>query len=163
MTFDLTEEDARWGERDLATLVETALTALFQHRHIPSTAEISILATNDARIATLNAEFRDKSASTNVLSWPSAEFPERQPATHPASPKPDPFGELSLGDLALAFETCAAEAEAASIPFEHHVTHLIVHGTLHLLGYDHINSADGDLMEKIEVEVLASLGIANPY
>jgi probable rRNA maturation factor len=76
---------------------------------------------------------------------------------------PDPEDGPELGDIALAFETCAREAAEAGIPFENHVLHLVVHGTLHLLGYDHVRDADGDLMERTEVEILASLGVPDPY
>jgi hypothetical protein len=76
---------------------------------------------------------------------------------------PDPAGGPELGDIAIAFETCDYEAAEAGLPFDHHVTHLLVHGTLHLLGYDHERDEDAEVMERIEVEVLASLGIPNPY
>jgi probable rRNA maturation factor len=96
-----------------------------------------------------------------VLSWPSRERAARVAGAVPALP--DPAEGPELGDIAIAYETCDYEAAEAGLPFEHHVTHLLVHGTLHLLGYDHESEEDGDLMERIEVEVLASLGIPNPY
>ena len=104
-------------------------------------------------IAVLNAAFRDKEAATNVLSWPSA---ERSPGT-PLTDTPE------LGDIAMAYETCVREAEAGGISLEFHTLHLLVHGTLHLLGYDHEEDADADLMEATETAILAKLGVPNPY
>ena len=72
-------------------------------------------------------------------------------------------GPLFLGDLALGFETCAREAEAAGIPLADHAAHLVVHGVLHLLGHDHASDAEAEAMEALETKVLASMGIANPY
>ena len=69
----------------------------------------------------------------------------------------------SFGDIAISYDTCAAEAEAAGKPLTDHVTHLVVHGLLHLLGYDHVRDADGDLMEATEVRILARLGLSDPY
>ena len=113
---------------------------------------------DDARIAELNAEFREKQTATNVLSWPAQEL------APPQAPTPDPFeDETELGDIALAYETCHREAEEAQLTPQAHITHLIVHGTLHLLGYDHIEDTDAELMEGLEVEILAKLGIPNPY
>jgi len=76
---------------------------------------------------------------------------------------PDPAEGPELGDLAIAWETCAREAAEAGRPFADHVAHLVVHGTLHLLGYDHMCDEDADLMERIEVEILATMGIPDPY
>jgi probable rRNA maturation factor len=149
---DVVIEDARWESLGLAALAERAgRAALRAAGGDPDGSEISLLGADDARIAALNAEFRGKPTATNVLSWPSGE--------EAAAP-----GELRfLGDLALAWETCAAEAEAAGIPPADHVTHLVVHGVLHLVGYDHEDDVEADLMEALETKILASLGVANPY
>ena len=105
---------------------------------------------DDARIAELNGDFRDKPQPTNVLSWPSEERGAAQPGAAPALPTgPDP----ELGDIAIAYETCAREAAEQGKPMADHVTHLIVHAVLHLLGYDHIRDADATLMEATEVEI----------
>jgi probable rRNA maturation factor len=155
-------EDLRWADAGFEDLAERATSATLVHLGLdPSGWEISILACDDARIAALNADFRGKPQPTNVLSWPSEDRGAEAAGQTPLPPDPDDGPEL--GDIALAFETCAREAAEAGIPFEAHVLHLVVHGTLHLLGYDHIRDADGDLMERTEVEILASLGVPDPY
>ena len=153
--IDVIVEDARWAValEDNATRAVTAV----QSRLNVSACDVSVLGCDDARIAVLNAEFREKANPTNVLSWPE------QDLTPPALPLPDPDGTLALGDIAIAYETCAREAEEQGKSFEDHVTHLIVHATLHLLGYDHETDGDAALMEELEVEILGNLGISNPY
>ncbi|MCB1338016.1 MAG: rRNA maturation RNase YbeY [Maritimibacter sp.] len=157
MTVDLLIEDDRWQAAGLDALAERACGAALARLGVVG-AEISLLACDDARIAVLNAEFRGKPAATNVLSWPSEDRAADEPGGDPVPPE-----DLELGDIAIAWETCAREAEAAGRPFADHVTHLLVHGTLHLLGYDHIDDKDAALMEGLEVEILGKLGIADPY
>jgi probable rRNA maturation factor len=106
--------------------------------------DITIALSNDAEVHSLNKAFRNKDTSTNVLSFPSDE------------------GE-SLGDIILAFETIIKEAETTKISPLHHTLHLIIHGFLHLLGYDHEKDDDALQMEGLEVQILESLSIANPY
>jgi len=107
---------------------------------------VSLLLGDDASIAALNKEFRAKDGPTNVLSFPPA------------------GGEAGfLGDIALAAETIAAEAEFQGKSLDNHAAHIVVHGFLHLLGYDHMNEADAEKMEARERTILASLGIADPY
>lgn len=154
MSVDLIVEDPRWDTLGLAQLAETAVQAALTH--LPDGWEVAILACDDSRIADLNAEFRAKPKATNVLSWPSEE--RANPGNTPAPPQ-----DLELGDIAIAYDTCAREAMDQSKPLETHVTHLIVHGVLHLLGFDHESDADAQIMETLEVEVLGKLGIDNPY
>jgi probable rRNA maturation factor len=162
MTVEIVIEDDRWADAGLVPLAERAVTATLAHLGLDAADwEVVLLACDDARIAALNADFRGKPQPTNVLSWPSAERGAEAPGAAPAEPDPDDGPEL--GDLALAYDTCAREAAGAGLPFADHVTHLVVHGTLHLLGYDHERGPDGDLMERIEVEILASLGVPDPY
>jgi probable rRNA maturation factor len=162
---DIVIEDARWDAFGLAALAESAArAALIGLRLDPERFEISLMACDDTRIAVLNADFRGKPVATNVLSWPSE---ERSAAVAGADPAPPvmriPGATDSLGDIAIAWETCAAEAAAAGRPMADHVTHLIVHGVLHLLGYDHTDDADAALMEAHEVRILATLGVSDPY
>ncbi|MBT8456963.1 MAG: rRNA maturation RNase YbeY [Rhodobacteraceae bacterium] len=160
MTVEIVLEDARWA--GLAALADKACDATLSHLGLsPKAWDISLLACDDARIATLNAEFRDKPQPTNVLSWPAQNRAPAAPGQVPARPDPGPDPEL--GDIAIAFDTCAREATVAGVAFDDHVTHLLVHATLHLLGYDHIDDADASIMEQTEAEILATLGVANPY
>lgn len=151
-------EDETW--RDTAPWFrERALRAaeltLAQAGLSPMNSEISVLLASDARLAELNAEFRDKTGPTNILSWPTD---TATPAEAPHRPA-DGF----LGDLALARETVESEAAAQHIPLEDHLSHLIAHGVLHLLGYDHQTDADAEAMEMLERRALAAMGIPDPY
>jgi probable rRNA maturation factor len=156
-------EDERWQSLDIEALAQRACGAALQHLGIdPDGFEIGLLACNDARIAGLNAEFRGKPVPTNVLSWPSKE--RARPGEHPLPPKSDPGGmPVELGDIAISYDTCAREAAEAGKEITNHVTHLLVHGVLHLLGYDHISDQDAAIMERLEGEVLGKLGISDPY
>jgi probable rRNA maturation factor len=123
-----------------------------------------VLGCDDARIAALNTTFRGKAVPTNVLSWPSQERAADTPGGRPAAPDPgSPDDPEELGDIAIAWETCASEAEGMGKPLATHAAHLIVHGTLHLLGYDHETDSDAALMEETEVRALAAMGLPNPY
>ena len=118
----------------------------------------SVLFTSDERVHELNREWRGKDKPTNVLSFPML---ERVDLVHL---DPDEGPPEMLGDVALAHSTCAREATEKNIALDDHAAHLIVHGLLHLAGYDHETSdADAEEMEALEVKALALLGIANPY
>lgn len=163
-TLDIAIEDVRWESVGIQSLSETAVVATLDHLLLaPEICEVGVLACDDARIAVLNADFRDKSSATNVLSWPAAERAADQPGGAPVTPTAGPDGMIELGDIAVSYDTCHAEALAAERPMQAHVTHLIIHGVLHLLGYDHTTDADAALMERIEVEILGKLGWDNPY
>ncbi|MAC79756.1 MAG: rRNA maturation RNase YbeY [Rhodobacteraceae bacterium] len=162
--IDILIEDDRWDALELDALADRAMGAALGHMGLdPDDCEVSLLACDDARIAVLNAEFRDKPTPTNVLSWPAEDLSPDTPGGDPLPPEPDPGGELSLGDIAIAYDTCAREAQAAGKPMQDHVTHLVIHGLLHLLGYDHVHDADAAVMEGLEAAILAGLGIENPY
>jgi len=118
-------------------------------RTVPG-SELSLVLTDDARIRELNANYRGLDKATNVLSFPGGEDDG------------DAFGPL-LGDIVVAFETAAREADLEKKPFEAHLAHLIIHGLLHLFGYDHENDADANRMESMEIAIMADLGYANPY
>ncbi|WP_317057565.1 rRNA maturation RNase YbeY [Roseovarius rhodophyticola] len=162
MIADVILEDGRWSCLDIKEMTQRAAHATLTHLDLdPQGFEISLLACDDTRIAALNEDFRDKPQPTNVLSWPSA---ERGAAVDGATPPaPDPAQEAELGDIAIAYDTCLREAEAAGRPMADHVTHLLVHGILHLLGYDHERDLDATLMERLEVEILGKLGLPDPY
>lgn len=162
---DTLVEDARWqtlGLEDLAT--RAALAVMADQGLTAAGFSISLLGCNDARIAVLNADFRGKPQPTNVLSWPTDELGADADGSAPTHPRPGPADRPEeLGDIAIAWETCMAEAEDQGKPPADHVTHLLVHGLLHLMGYDHIRDNDAALMEGTEVRILAKLGLANPY
>jgi len=158
-------EDTRWEAFGLAALAERAGRAVLAGLALPAEGfAISLMGCDDARIAALNADFRGKSTPTNVLSWPSEERAAEYVGETPVPPEPGPAdAPESLGDIAIAWETCRREAEEQGKPMADHVTHLIVHGVLHLLGYDHVEDEDAALMEGLEVRMLATLGISDPY
>ena len=119
--------------------------------------EVAVRLTDDAEVQTLNRDFRGKDKPTNVLSFPQVQADLLESLSNSDD------GEILLGDIVLARETCAREAEEKGVSLADHATHLIVHGALHLVGYDHIDDPEASAMEALEVKALASLGIANPY
>ena len=127
---------------DVGALVERAVRAALGGE----AAAVTVLLTDDAAQAELNARFRGRDGSTNVLSFPA-----------PASARPH------LGDLSLAWETCRSEAEAQGKTLADHLTHLTVHGVLHLRGRDHMDDAEAEAMEAEERTILAGLGVPDPY
>jgi probable rRNA maturation factor len=158
-------EDTRWEAVDLPALAERACGAGLRHLgHDAGRYEVSVLACDDARIQGLNAQFRARDKPTNVLSWPAWDLSAETPGGMPEAPEPGtPDDPEALGDIALSYDTCAREAVEQDKTFGDHLTHLVVHSLLHLLGYDHETDEDADLMEKTEVDILAHLGIADPY
>ena len=162
MTVDCIIEDDRWAEAGLPALAEVACAAALSSRGLdPEDWEIAVLGCDDARIAELNGDFRDKPRATNVLSWPSEERGAEAEGAMPEAPVPG--GNPELGDIAISYDTCAAEARAQGKPFDQHVTHLLVHATLHLLGFDHIRDGCAAVMEAAEVEILGKMGLPDPY
>lgn len=152
-SIDLAVEADGWGNGDdLEALVArvVATTCRMARLELVPGSELSVLLSDDARVRVLNREWRGKDTPTNVLSFPGGD--EDEP----------PFGPL-LGDLALARETVAREADEMGIPFCDHLTHLVTHGFLHLFGYDHIDDREAAEMETLERQILAELGIADPY
>ena len=161
--LDILYEDPRWKELPFAPLAQAAVDAVAAALSIPKGYEISILTCDDPKIAILNEDFRDTAKATNVLSWPSD---DRGPMV--AGEEPARLGKPSeldpeLGDIAISYDTCAREAAEQHKTMENHVSHLLVHGTLHLLGYDHIEDADAKIMESLERSLLANLSISDPY
>lgn len=153
------EIEAPWPEGRLAELCQHAMAAAAEVE--PALAnprlETSVLFTSDEQVHQLNREWRERDKPTNVLSFPMLDR-DSLLALEPEGPP-----EL-LGDIALAHETCAREAEEKGLSLEHHAAHLIVHGLLHLAGHDHVDSdAQAEEMEALEIAALAKLGIADPY
>ena len=154
--IDIAVEDERWegAVPDLEAFVTRAVEAglAILPDSDPGPVEISVLLADDATVQTLNRTWRNKDKPTNVLSFPAAEQP-----LPPGMARP-------LGDVVLAYDTLLRESGEQSKPFEHHFAHLLVHGTLHLLGQDHeTGEAEADAMEALEVAALRTLGIPNPY
>lgn len=162
MNLELIIVDPRW--QGLEALATRTVQAVLDHCDLEAElCEISLLACDDTRIAELNAEFREKPTPTNVLSWPAEDLAAETAGQAPELPTPDFTGEIALGDIAISYDTCTREAAEAGKLMDDHVTHLIIHGTLHLLGYDHIRDLDATLMEAVEVNILGKLGIDDPY
>lgn len=151
---DALDWEVRAGEAAAAALALTPYAALADAAPL---VEIAVRLTDDAEVHALNRDFRGKDKPTNVLSFPQVQ----EDLLMTLSNSDD--GEILLGDIVLARETCAREAGEKGISLADHATHLIVHGTLHLVGYDHMDEAEAAAMEALEVKALASLGIANPY
>jgi probable rRNA maturation factor len=133
--------------RDLAHA--TLQTAGFLKKNKNKSIEISIVYADDALLKGLNRDFMGKNKPTNVLSFPNNDESEA--------------GAIYLGDVVLAFETIKREAKSQGKTFKHHTMHLIVHGILHLIGYDHQTNAQAKKMEKLETMILADFGVKNPY
>lgn len=162
---DCVIEDDRWQAFGLEALAEAAARATLAQLDLPAAGfTLCLMGCDDARIAVLNAEFRGKPLPTNVLSWPSDERASAVPGQAPAPPEAGTGDDPEeLGDIAMSWDTCAREAEAAGKPMAEHVTHLVVHGVLHLLGYDHVDDDDATLMEGTEAAILARMGLSDPY
>lgn len=150
LSIDLNIQSGNWPDT-AETHAQAAIKAAIAHLELSfdQPAELSILLTDDDTIADLNVKWRQKSGPTNVLS-----FPQIAPFAPPAG---------LLGDIVLASQTLASEAETLHIGFTDHYSHLIVHGFLHILGYDHIEADEATRMEGHECAILARLDIADPY
>lgn len=161
--IELSREDP-WPEADwtaLATRAARAAVEATPHGELattPALVEISVRLTDDDEVRRLNAHYRGKDRATNVLSFPMVQ----RDLLDTISQNSDD-GEVLLGDIVLAHGVCAAEAAEKAVAVADHATHLIVHGVLHLLGYDHQAEEEAEAMEAIERDVLARLGIADPY
>jgi probable rRNA maturation factor len=155
--LELVEDDGEWQVfGDLDDLVAAVQRVLASARELAPAdpAAVVIALSSDAVVRRLNATYRDKDSPTNVLSFPAPDAASAAAATE------DP---RALGDVILAVETVLAEAAAAGIPPAHHFQHLLIHGVLHLAGYDHLTDAEAEAMEALETTLLARLGIADPY
>jgi probable rRNA maturation factor len=146
---EVIEDDGDWSNvPDAPSLIARAAEAVAEELgDAVQLAVVAVALSSDANVEALNGQFRGKRKPTNVLSFPAGEG------------APEGF----LGDVILASETVRREAEEQRVPLPHHVQHLVVHGILHLLGYDHISAADAERMEALEISILSKLDIANPY
>ena len=151
LSVEVVHHGGAWEDSGISdATVELAAHAAFAEAtpSLPASYEITIVLTDDSEMRTLNREWRDKDAPTNVLSFPAGEAPGEPGA---------------LGDVVIAYETAAKEATDESLTLPDHISHLVVHGVLHLLGYDHMRDDEAERMEDLERRGLASLGIADPY
>lgn len=157
---DLIVESPGWNAvPDSGARAEAAALAVFDELGLSTEGrEISVLLTGDARVSALNGAFRGKETATDVLSFPAFDL---SPGDAPPSGPPD-RPEL-LGDIALAAETCARDAADGGRAPGDHLAHLVAHGVLHLLGYDHMAEDEAEAMEAIERRALARIGVADPY
>ncbi len=147
LAIDIAVEHEAWNALgDLDARVRSAVDAAVaaSGAEVPADAELSLVLCDDAFIRDLNQRWRGKDKATNVLSFPAA----------------DP---AMLGDIVVAYETCVREAEDEGRPLADHLSHMIVHGVFHLVGFDHEDDADAEEMEQREAQALARLGIASPY
>lgn len=148
LTLDVIVESPLWDKSpDAETVIRNAITAAAKNT-AREQAEIAILLTDDSAIREINRQWRDQDKPTNVLSFPAGAAGEEN--SH-------------LGDIVIAYETLANEAETERKPFAHHLAHLAIHGYLHLLGYDHMTEAEATQMEQLETTLLQQLGIPDPY
>lgn len=141
MEIDIVTKSKKWEGKEI--LVKKLTKKIIPHLKIKA-EEVSISLVSDAQMKKINFQFRDKNKPTNVLSFPA-------------------FDEVFLGDIVIAFETLERESKEQNKTFSDHLTHLILHSILHLLGYDHEEEKDAKKMERLEMKILQQLGIANPY
>ncbi|MBO6281691.1 MAG: rRNA maturation RNase YbeY [Alphaproteobacteria bacterium] len=160
-------EEPRWDAAipDIETVMQKVKTATFDY--VAAHENIDVLSTdkpiivnvclsNDAHVWQLNRDFRNQDKPTNVLSFANIDFDD-------FNAQNEPFTEIELGDIIIAFETMEKEAQAENITLYAHFCHLLVHGFLHILGFDHIEDDEAEYMESFEKAILQSIGIANPY
>ncbi len=163
--IDIAVEDPAWELDcpDYTPLIHRAVNLVFMHAPVAQSLiqnaiepEISVVLTNDDAVHALNRDYRDKDKPTNILSFAMQDGENGWDApTHP--------GPCALGDLVVAFQTVKRESLAENKAFSDHLTHLIIHGTLHLLGYDHIDDQQAEEMETLEIQMLGAINIKNPY
>ncbi len=146
INFEIVCENGAWPDENALALTVSKVCAALSNL---ATGLITFVFTDDAAIQVLNRDWRGYDKPTNVLSFPDGDMGD---------------GDIiHLGDVIVAYETLEREARTLTIPFEHHFIHLLLHGSLHLLGYDHIEDTDAEVMESLEIKILEQMGIKNPY
>jgi len=156
MTEVLIVADAWNSEPDADAVIQRAVAVAAEMADADTAdAELAVMLTDDAGIRTLNSNWRGIDKPTNVLSFPALRPPTGVSGADDVPPM--------LGDIAIAYETARREADDEQKPFDHHLSHLTVHGFLHLVGYDHETDDEAEAMEALEIEILAQLGIPDPY
>ncbi len=155
MRVEVIPRSSRWQkQKQAASIVKKAVSAAAKAVSTP-TAELAIVLADDSAIRTLNRKWRGRDAPTNVLSFPASDEPRRGGKPPAQSPY--------IGDIVIAYQTTAREAVAEGKPFKHHLAHLAIHGFLHLLGYDHENDREAEVMEALERRILKRLAVPDPY
>ena len=165
--INTTIEDKRWCEKiaDIAQVIERVKSTTFDYLMVHENLdvlqqekplEINVCLSDDTTVHQLNKEFRGMDKPTNVLSFANMDFEN-------FAIENEPFNEIELGDIIVAYETMYREAEVENITLYAHFCHLLVHGLLHILGFDHITEEEADYMESFEKEILQNMGIDNPY
>lgn len=156
MTEVLIVADAWNSDPDADAVIQRAVAVAAEMADADTAdAELAVMLTDDAGIRTLNSNWRGIDKPTNVLSFPALRPPTGVSGADDIPPM--------LGDIAIAYETARREADDEQKPFDHHLSHLAVHGFLHLVGYDHETDDEAEAMEALEIEILAQLGIPDPY
>lgn len=158
INFEFVSEYSGWDVEKLNKIAEKVSEATNTKLRLPKCASVAVLLCNNAKIQRLNKDFRASDKATNILSWPIENLRAAS-----SGQLPNLAINPQLGDLAMAYEVCFSESRLGQIPFRDHLAHLLLHGTLHLLGYDHMEDTDALIMEAIEIEVLAKMCISNPY
>lgn len=163
INIDLTIEEKLWQPstaKKIKSLIKKIIpqTALAK---VESDIEISVLLTNDKKIQELNKNYRQKNKPTNVLSFPLIDGKKIKNGNLKKLDLSSKF--VALGDIVLSYQTIKREAEEQNKKFDHHLTHLLIHSILHLIGFDHEVDKDAKIMEDLEIKILAKMKIENPY
>ena len=162
--LEVINESHGWDQKIFKTLAEDAISStLLYLNYDPGIFEAAILICDDKKISELNHEFCDKRKTTNILSWPEKDLSTKISGEMPIRVSISNQSIIFLGNMAVSYQFTRAEAKEQDKNFYDHVHHLLVHGTLHLLGFVHDLELDAKIMEKIEVEILAKALISDPY
>ncbi|MEE6207577.1 MAG: rRNA maturation RNase YbeY [Alphaproteobacteria bacterium] len=167
INLQIETEEPRWLEAisDIDAIMQNVKNATFDYVAMHENIDVlkadkpiivNVCLSNDAHVWQLNRDFRNQDKPTNVLSFANVDFDDFDAQN-------EPFAEIELGDIIIAYETMVREAETENITLYAHFCHLLVHGFLHILGFDHIEDDEAEYMESFEKAILQSIGIANPY